>query len=409
MGHTLSGESPSISRRAWLAAGVAGLGMASRRRAGADEGLGRRERNRGYLKTLLYTREDLDAWRAGTAFPFSKYDPELGYLHIDRRFAEGVDGSICTYRYDPSGARRMRAGGDGPCRINSYGNSFTSCEQVSDGETWQEVLAAHLGEPIRNFGIGGYSVYQAYLRMRREEQRSPARYIIFNIFDDDHYRNPHGWQRLRFGMNRKSTNPPIPYVSADPDADTLVEHPNPCPTFDALYRLCDLESAVSIFGDDFALDHYARRNAPRPRGAAIVPGGTDFGDPELTRRAIFATTRIVEKVEEFAKREGRKVLYVLSFGDDRIRPFLEKGRRFDAEFVAFLDRRGLPYVDLMKAHADDYRSFAPGLDAYFRRYFIGHYNPQGNAFCAFAMKDKLKAMLEPPPPAYAPQPDGSRG
>lgn len=392
----------SISRRAWLAAGAAGLGVASLRGAGAADADERKERDRAFLKTLLYTRADLDAWRAGTAFPFSKYDAELGYLHIDRRFPEGVDGSICTYRYEPSGARRMRAGGDGPCRINSYGNSFTSCEQVSDSETWQEVLAAHLGEPIRNYGIGGYSVYQAYLRMRGEEQRSPARFVIFNVFDDDHYRNLHGWQRMRFGVNRKSTNPPIPYVTADPDAGTLVEHPNPCPTFESLYRLCDLDSAATIFADDFALDHYARRNAPGARGTAIKSRATDFDDPEYTRRAIFATTRIVEKVEELARRGDRKVLYVLSYGADRIRPFLERGRRFDAAFVEFLDRKGLPYVDLMKAHADDYRSFKPDFDAYFRRYYIGHYSPLGNVFCAFAMKDKLKAMLEPPPPAYAP-------
>ena len=57
-----------------------------------------------------------------------------------------------------------------PCRINTYGDSFTQCHQVSDGETWQEYLAAHLGEPIRNFGMGGYGAYQAYRRMVREER-----------------------------------------------------------------------------------------------------------------------------------------------------------------------------------------------------------------------------------------------
>ncbi len=37
-------------------------------------------------------------------------------------------------------------------RINTYGDSFTECEQVGDGQTWQEYLAGHLGEPVRNFG-----------------------------------------------------------------------------------------------------------------------------------------------------------------------------------------------------------------------------------------------------------------
>ena len=35
------------------------------------------------------------------------------------------------------------------------------------------------------------------------------------------------------------------------------------------------------------------------------------------------------------------------------------------------------------------------------RYYIGHYNPQGNVFCAFAMRNKLVSMLDPKPAAYA--------
>ena len=31
-------------------------------------------------------------------------------------------------------------------------------------------MAATLGEPVRNFGVGGFSVYQAYRRMLREEE-----------------------------------------------------------------------------------------------------------------------------------------------------------------------------------------------------------------------------------------------
>ncbi|MSU64618.1 MAG: SGNH/GDSL hydrolase family protein [Opitutus sp.] len=71
--------------------------------------------------------------------------------------------------------------------MNTYGNSFTQCHQVSDGETRQEYLAAHLGEPIRNFGVGGYGVFQAFARLRRMEQTAvQSPYLIFNVYDDDH-------------------------------------------------------------------------------------------------------------------------------------------------------------------------------------------------------------------------------
>ncbi len=146
------------------------------------------DEQRELLAPLLPTKADVVDWVTQTPgvraqrFPFGQFDAELGYLHRDRDFVEGIDGSVCTYTYDALGARKTIAHADLPCRINTYGNSFTSCEQVSDGETWQEFLASYLGEPVRNYGIGGYSVYQAYRRMLREEARAPSDVIIFNIF-----------------------------------------------------------------------------------------------------------------------------------------------------------------------------------------------------------------------------------
>jgi hypothetical protein len=61
--------------------------------------------------------------------------------------------------------------------------------------------------------------------------------------------------------------------------------------------------------------------------------------------------RIVEKVEEFAAKEKRQVLYVLSYSSYTIRRRLNDGHRFDQTFVDFFNRRNLPYVDLLKAHA----------------------------------------------------------
>ncbi len=408
MGIPRSSRGPS--RRDWLKWGPACLGMQLELGPGcvaAPSAEGLTSRMRAFLKRFLYAREDLDACLAGKGFPFSRYDAELGYIHRDRDFKEGMDGSICSYRYDRSGARRTIAHADKACRINTYGNSFTSCEQVSDGETWQEILAAHLGEPIRNFGIGGYSVYLAYLRMKREEKRSPAKYIIFNIYDDDHYRNLLCWQRFRFGVNRKSIAPTTPYVSVNLKAGKMVEHANPCPKADALYALCDLDRAFRMFKDDYLLQRYVVREQRREQKKSGVPAN-DYEDGELTRRALYASMRIVEKVEAFAAKEKRLVLYVLSYSSNTIRRRLKDGRRFDQSFVDFFDRRRLPYVDLLKAHANDYAKFAPGIEAYVKRYFIGHYNPLGNHFCAFALKDKLAGMLKPPPPAYGSERQSAR-
>jgi hypothetical protein len=390
------------SRRDWLKWGAACLGVPLTMwpgRVAARSASDLTSRKRAYFKRFVYARDDLDACLAGKGFHFSRYNAEVGYVHGDRDYKEGIDGSICSYRYDHTGARRTIAHADKACRINSYGNSFTSCEQVNDGETWQEILAAHLGEPIRNFGTGGYSVYLAYLRMKREEKRWPAKYVIFNIYDDDHYRNLLAWQRCRFGVNRKSIGPTLPHVSVHPEAREFVEHANPCPTKEALYDLCDEEGAFRLFKDDYLLERYVLREQLREQKDPRAPAN-DYEDEELTRLALYASMRIVEKVEEFAAQEKREVLYLLSYSSYTIRRRLNDGHRFDQSFVDFLNQRQLPYLDLLQAHVDDYSQFAPGIDAYLKRYFIGHYNPLGNHFCAFALKPKLLNALKPAPPAY---------
>ena len=148
----------------------------------------------------------------------------------------------------PSGCQH-RVHCPAPARIRTFGDSFTHCDQVNDGETWQETLGAHIGEPIRNFGVSGHSVYQAYRRMKREEARVPAEFIIFNIYDDDHFRSLVGWQSIKFGKTPIHIWPSIPYVEVKREVGGIVERDNPCPTSESLYRLCDPDWVHERFND----------------------------------------------------------------------------------------------------------------------------------------------------------------
>ena len=86
---------------------------------------------RTYLSRILYTKEEVDDWFAGKAFPFSKHDPELGWLLPNAQFQDGINDSISTYTYaENDGERIMSNYHEKECRINTYGNSFTQCHQV---------------------------------------------------------------------------------------------------------------------------------------------------------------------------------------------------------------------------------------------------------------------------------------
>ncbi len=376
---------------------------------------------RQYLQEILYSTADVDDWLAGRAFPFSKYHAKYGWLLNNARFRDGVDNSYSTYTYlGEDGARLMGNYRDSPCRINTYGNSFTQCHQVSDHETWQEILAAHLQEPVRNFGVGGWSVYQSYLRMLDEEQRNPADCIIFNIYEDDHKRNLDAWRNIRVRKHPQHIEAPLPHISINLNEKSFAEHENPCPTEEALYDLCDLEKSLNLFADDFVLKiMLAHRNAESQNPAA---GYTDFMtlarthgintrvDDSLTlereadrihqEAALFSSLQLLDKLRDYIDSHQKKILFVLSYSPKSIAQYLETGDRFDRRFIDALDRYNLPYADLLAAHIDDFKKYRIDVKTYLDQYFIGHYNPRGNHFCAFAMKDALVRLLEPKPLAY---------
>ena len=391
--------------------------------AGTANAVGESGQAREYLETILYTRKEVEEWTSGRVLPYGKtYDGLFGWVHADGRIRNGIDGSIVTYSHP--GPRRTILYADKPCRINTYGNSYTHCDQVSDGETWQEVLAAHLCEPIRNFGITGFSVYQAFLRMKKEETRTPAEFIILNIYEDDHYRNLVSWTNISAGevpgARSGLTYPTVPHVKVNPSTGEFAEFANPCPTRRSVYNLCDASWVHETFKDDFVLKiMLARKNiregTPEKSHAEIMDLARQHGmevhidgsetlrrtvDTLYTQAGLFATMRIIEKVEAFAAAHEKKVLYVLSFGSATVAKTIRGQRRFDHELVEFLNERELPYVDLLEAHLADFAALNMNLEDYLERHWISHYNPMGNFFTAFSLKDKLVETLEPKPIPY---------
>ncbi len=136
-----------------------------------------------YLRESAVSRNVLDTFADPKQLSWAQFDPEVGYILGNYLPVDGIDGSSTISTVQPDGARTPHHYVGRKGRINTYGNSFTQRHQVNDGETWQEYLAAHLGEPIRNFGMGGFGVYQAYRRMLREERTDRgAEYVILYIW-----------------------------------------------------------------------------------------------------------------------------------------------------------------------------------------------------------------------------------
>jgi hypothetical protein len=306
------------------------------------------------------------------------------------------------------------------CRINTYGDSFTMCHQVSDNETWQEVLAGHIQEPVRNFGIGGWSVYQAYHRMLKEEKRTPADFIIFNIYDDDHYRNLDSWRNIRASKHPQHIEATLPYLKVDIKNQRIIENPNPCPTRESYYDLCDPESAYRIFKDDFVLKimiahQKSSDKNPNQQYESLMKLSRTHGietkvetgktisltaDQMFREAALFSSMQLVNRIDEFAKANNKKLLYVVSYPAAYVARHFSTGERWDQKFIDFMKEKKLPLVDLSEKHLEDFRDYKCDINTYLSKYFIGHYNPLGNFFCANAVRGKLVELLDPKPKAY---------
>jgi hypothetical protein len=412
-----------MSRRAALAA----LGAVPLTRSSRASFLQKPPSFEQYLADMAWSREVIDEFLDPREPNWATFDAELGYRHANTFKKDGIDGSYCIYRMEPTGERRRIHFADKPCRVNTYGDSFTHCDQVSDGETWQEYLAAHFGEPIRNYGTGGYGVYQAYRRMLREEKTAAsAPFILFNIWIDDHRRSLMScrWFHIQFFRelidNRRDTH----YFHANPwchvrfnlNDGRLLELENSHPTPESLYLMCDPNYVVEHFRDDLYVQiEYAIAGGTPPmleemrRLDELMGAGGRWDSPEVVsesadrlfwRSGMKASEQIVDKALQFARDRQKKLLFLVSYRGGDVASACEAKVRLDVSFVEFLSQMEIPFVDSLQKHVEDFRDFGIPADRYVRRYYNGHYAPAGNHFFAFAIKDDLLAWLDPVPVTY---------
>jgi len=372
-----------------------------------------------FLRSMMPSKEQIDDFVGKTRnsdgyFPNAgwTFDAELGWVVRNSIRPDGIHKSKTSYHYEESGARKRVHFSETISRVHTYGNSFTHCDQVNDGETWQEFLAAHLGEPIENFGVGGYSVYQAYLRMRKVEKLHPAKYIILNIYDDDHFRNLDSWRRIRGGTREET----LPHVRVNVEKDEIIELPNPCPTPQELYQLTDLEWVLKRFGSDLILRYFVETRSGKVNNQSVLAAAEGFGLPtsyegqetdpakrlhELhTQAAVFSTIKIIEMAEGYARESGKELLVVLSYSRKSVRSYLKGEKPFDQRLLDYLKEHNYPFLDLREAHLAEFKGFKLDEDTYLDRYYIGHYAPAGNFFFATALKNRVADWLKPSSPSY---------
>jgi hypothetical protein len=392
---------------------------------------------RQLLHTGAYHRVEIDRYLDPDNPAILQFDPELGYLHRYHCMKDGMGGAVTEGSYMRNGGhRKMINYAKQPCRINTYGDSYTQCAQVSDGETWQEALAANFREPIRNFGVGGYGVYQAYRRAMRTEVKKnlAADYIILNIWDDDYMRNIDAarWVRVAWmcrdlPRGRRDGYPvhgfPWMHLRFDVASGEWEERPGMCERATDLLRLVGKDNFYNAFKDDPVAHLYCLREGGVAPIEELEVLAEAFGVKVNLRNArtrqadakklhvaygIRSTMFVVDKFRKWCRANNRKLMILLSYDVPTLQTYVKRGTRFDAEFVQFLDREMYPHIDTLPTFGAEARLFKGSVEQFCERLYVeragaqvfGHYNPCGNVCFANAIRQGLIDWLDPKPLSY---------
>jgi hypothetical protein len=89
-----------------------------------------------YVRRSVVDKKTLDVFLDPNQLSWAKFDPITGYRLGNYMPRDGINQSSTISTSQSNGMRTAHAYVNKPCRINTYGDSFTLCHQVSDSETW---------------------------------------------------------------------------------------------------------------------------------------------------------------------------------------------------------------------------------------------------------------------------------
>ena len=115
------------------------------------------------------------------------YDEHLGWntrplSSVTHKNAAGVD---WVANYNETGARMPCVATD-ETLFASYGDSYTHGDGVEDDATWQCVMEDPLQKKVNNFGVAGFGVVQAFIKMKGHWEKgliAPTTLLV--IYTDD--------------------------------------------------------------------------------------------------------------------------------------------------------------------------------------------------------------------------------
>jgi lysophospholipase L1-like esterase len=343
-----------------------------------------------YPEQQLDTLQRMAADLRGTA----RFDPELGWTWRPSSQEE-------KYRIDALGARGPREYGPAPApgkrRVVTFGDSFTFGDEIAVDATFQVLLEGFdRSLEVLNFGVSGYGTDQALLRYRRIGRGLGADVACLGILLENIGRNVNRYRPLWNAKTGFCVTKPRFVLD---EHGELVLVPQPFATRE------DLHAAIL---DGSVVEHIAeheywigRPHVPTGKLSSLVRIASGYlayreRTPALLWRDVEGepfrvTLAILERFHREALEDGARLAPILVFpSKEDLREYALPGRPYWNGLFAELDRRGVPYLDLITPLAARARELGeePPAKSLFQG---GHLSKVGNAIVATELQAWIKA------------------
>jgi hypothetical protein len=343
---------------------------------------------KNWEKVALWYKKFAD--RASGPLSYLVYDDFLGWtLGPNRRSADGL------YQSSSEGIRAHRAGVSfaeftGGTRIALVGDSFTFGNEVPYEDSWGYRLQQALGPnfQVLNFGVGGYSVGQAYLRYEKDVRRWNPQIVIFGFIAHDLMRTMTVYPFLAFPEWDIPFSKPR-YILRDGDLK-IVNVPPLAPeaifSRGSIFELPHLQYEVGFKEDDWKkslkqVSYMARLFVSQfPRWSPE--------HPDVTDEALVSVNASILKTFVRSVAETGAIPIVVYFPSGRE---VKAARHSSPAPISqqVLQEASVAYTDLTPClmELDPTDRLAPSG---------AHYSPQGNAAVANCLRDVVDESLAVP-------------
>jgi len=323
---------------------------------------------------------------------YLKFDPELGWKikvngdHNNGFYKSNSFGFRSSREYSPAPTRKI-------LRIITYGDSFTHCDDVDNGSTWQNHMELK-GENIEvlNFGVMGYGTDQALIHFRNTAARWKPAVAIMGFMVDNIARNinrfppfrapgnlPLGKPRFNLQNNELELAPAPPLKPSDyiekPGGELLTILSKNDDVFD---RSAYEKGVFGYLYTTRLVKTLLRRYEVKKRKA---PKWVSFYKNE---EYVELSYRLLAQFSEEAAQLGAKPIVVIFPDYFALKDYRNNSTKVWDPLTEKLEKGGVRYVDLTK-------SLSAYLDkgSKIESHFLPHYDSELNSVVA----DSLLAAL----------------